>query len=425
MVMLVWAIVLGLCAAEYVHHEDYMSGDFFSKWDFISADDPTHGFVDYVTAERAVQENLVKTTDNGIFIGVDNHSQVPFGSRGRASVRLESIQRYNDGLFIISLEHAPTGCGSWPAFWMFGEDKDNVWPEWGEFDIMEWIHDEESVSTTLHTKANCTQKKLIPRKHMKAVWNKGKWQSVEAYDCYVHADGQWTNQGCSQRGMDGSIGSGFNAGGGGTYAAEWDPIRGHMSVWIWHAGYEPADVISKTPNPELWGQPDFYFDLKDDCHPNHFKNMKLVFDITFCGDLGEPTYKFHCGRKHFHGRKSADAGPDAAHGGRGRKYKTCVDLVRNEFSAFDETYWSVQSLDVYRRADAPVVGLQQARQDGREATDARQCRSEYTNQLQQRVKELESILFRKEAELKELYTVLNQAEIQDLPPGHGRSSVTV
>lgn len=45
----------------------------------------------------------------GIFIGVDNHSQVPFGSRGRASVRLESIQRYNDGLFIISLEHAPTG----------------------------------------------------------------------------------------------------------------------------------------------------------------------------------------------------------------------------------------------------------------------------------------------------------------------------
>lgn len=42
-----------------------MSGDFFSKWDFISADDPTHGFVDYVTAERAVQENLVKTTDKG------------------------------------------------------------------------------------------------------------------------------------------------------------------------------------------------------------------------------------------------------------------------------------------------------------------------------------------------------------------------
>lgn len=55
----------------------------------------------------------------------------------------------------------------------------------------------------------------------------------------------------------------------------------------------------------------------------------------------------------------ADGGADAAHGGHGRKYGGCVDLVRNEFSAFDETYWSVQSLDVYRRADAPVLGLQQ------------------------------------------------------------------
>ena len=169
---------------------------------------------------------------------------------------------------------------------MFGEDENNVWPEWGEFDIMEWIHDEESVSTTLHTKANCTQKHLYPGWHMKAKWNKGKWPSVDAHDCYVHADGQWTNQGCSQRGLDGSIGKGFNAVGGGTYAAEWDPIAGHMRVWIWHAGNEPQDVIKKEPNPELWGQPEFFFSLKDECHPSHFKNMKLVFDITFCGDLG-------------------------------------------------------------------------------------------------------------------------------------------
>lgn len=180
------------------------------------------------------------------------------------------------------------GCGSWPAFWMFGEDEDNVWPEWGEFDIMEWIHEEESVSTTLHTKANCSQKHLRPGWHMKARWNKGKWGRGDAFDCYVQADGQWTNQGCSQRGADGTIGEGFNAGGGGTYAAEWDPIAGHMRVWIWHAGQEPKDVINKQPNPETWGQPEFYFSLRDECSPNHFKNMKLVFDITFCGDLGCP-----------------------------------------------------------------------------------------------------------------------------------------
>ena len=40
--------------------QDYMHGDFFEKWDFISANDPTHGFVDYVTAETAWAERLIR-----------------------------------------------------------------------------------------------------------------------------------------------------------------------------------------------------------------------------------------------------------------------------------------------------------------------------------------------------------------------------
>lgn len=42
-----------------------MEGDFFGKWDFVSANDPTHGFVDYVTAEKAVEERLARKTSNG------------------------------------------------------------------------------------------------------------------------------------------------------------------------------------------------------------------------------------------------------------------------------------------------------------------------------------------------------------------------
>ena len=45
---------------------------------------------------------------------------VPLTARGRTSVRLESKRRYNEGLFIITLSHAPVSCGSWPAVWMFG-----------------------------------------------------------------------------------------------------------------------------------------------------------------------------------------------------------------------------------------------------------------------------------------------------------------
>jgi len=61
----------------------------------------------------------------------------------------------------------------------------------------------------------------------------------------------------------------------------------------------------------------------------------------------EPTFRDHCGRKGF--------------GSKQRTYTSCVDMVRKEFSAFDKTYWSVQGLDVYRRADAgSLSGLLEA-----------------------------------------------------------------
>lgn len=39
-------------------------------------------------------------------------------SSGRASVRIESQKTWNEGIFAIDLDHMPTGCGTWPAFWM-------------------------------------------------------------------------------------------------------------------------------------------------------------------------------------------------------------------------------------------------------------------------------------------------------------------
>ena len=44
-------------------------GAFFDHWDFISTDDPTHGFVDYVTKEVALKEELIWDEPGGIFIG--------------------------------------------------------------------------------------------------------------------------------------------------------------------------------------------------------------------------------------------------------------------------------------------------------------------------------------------------------------------
>jgi beta-glucanase (GH16 family) len=41
----------------------------------------------------------------------------------RKSIRLEGNRRFNRGLFIVDVRHMPTGCGSWPAFWLTDEGK--------------------------------------------------------------------------------------------------------------------------------------------------------------------------------------------------------------------------------------------------------------------------------------------------------------
>lgn len=231
------------------------------RWHFITSDDPTHGFVDYVNASVAEREGLVRTTERGVYIGVDHETVVPIDGRGRRSVRLESREEYNAGLFVMQLEHAPVACGAWPAFWMFGEDAEHPWPEWGELDIMEWVHEEQQVSTALHTTVDCSQDHLEPGEHMDAVWHLGNGSN--ATNCYVGAEFQWFNQGCAQQGPPDSIGSGFNAQGGGTYAAEWDPKAGYMRVWLWAMGQEPTDLKEKRPRPDAWGLPTFFYSLDE------------------------------------------------------------------------------------------------------------------------------------------------------------------
>ncbi|CAE8690579.1 unnamed protein product, partial [Polarella glacialis] len=397
----------------YVHQENYLENgvefnpagapsvyNFFSKWEFFHGGDPTKGFVDYVTAEAAMSDRLINITEKGVWMGVDTVNQVPWGSRGRKSVRLESNRRYNSGLFVISMDHMPTGCGTWPAFWMFGQDPQHPWPTWGEYDIVEWIHEEKSVSTTLHTNAACGQEHLVPGVQMQASWNRGS-QNNPADNCDVNAGDQYKNQGCSQKGPENSVGSSFNANGGGTFAADWDPVAEHIRTWFWPAGQEPADVKQKNPQPDSWGKPFSYFSLSPEkCHPGHFKDMRIIFDTTFCGDFaGDPgLFKQHC--------------PAQA-----QKYRNCDNFVRSEPQAFKEAYWSVTALDVYQRSEAQITipaALFSASSFGLVSSSV--SRDDHSNHnknlLEQRVKELEAILEQKDQELEELWETLRAAGVK-------------
>jgi hypothetical protein len=81
-------------------------------------DDPTEGYVDYIDLETALDNGIVVKGDQA-YMGVDHTTDLTDSSaRGRQSVRIQSKNTYNHGLFIADIEHMPGGvCGTWPALY--------------------------------------------------------------------------------------------------------------------------------------------------------------------------------------------------------------------------------------------------------------------------------------------------------------------
>ncbi|KAJ5996062.1 hypothetical protein N7522_007722 [Penicillium canescens] len=303
-----------LSAAKYSLKDDYGSTDsFFDKFNFFTDSDPTNGFVSYVDRDTASSGGLINaSSSNGVYIGVD-HSNTA-SDPGRQSVRLESTNTYTHGLVILDLAHMPgSACGTWPAFWMLGSD----WPNNGEIDIIEGVNGQSSNQMTLHTSSGCS------------ISNSGFTGTLETDDCYVDASGQTANAGCAiDNGNTQSFGSGFNDAGGGVYATEWTGSA--INVWHFPSYSVPSDITSGNPVPSNWGTPAARFAGSCDIN-SHFKDLQIVFDITFCGDWA--------GDSSVWGQGSCAGKAD-----------TCDSYVQNNPSAFEDTYWSVKSLKVYQES---------------------------------------------------------------------------
>jgi len=325
------AVFLGLTEGAtdaYVQKETYMGKDFFSKWRFFVGSDPTRGDVHYLSEFEAIQAGLVNATADRVFMSADRE-HIADSRMGRKSVRLESRAAFNSGLFVITVDHIPTGCGTWPAFWMFGQDERHVWPTWGEYDIIEGVHRTRHVITTLHTTDGCDQTTVNAGEDFEGLWERGL--GTAANNCSTAARDQWEQQGCSQRGPDGSMGEPFNAAGGGTFVGEWDPLAGHFRTWFWRRGMEPADVVGSKPSPDGWGKPYSFFSMDPySCPRSHFRNMRLVFDLTFCGDLGNAFFHRDCGAI--------------------AQNMSCRDFVLAYPEHVKEAYWSIRDLRVFQRA---------------------------------------------------------------------------
>ncbi|KAI0020166.1 glycoside hydrolase family 16 protein [Xylariomycetidae sp. FL0641] len=301
--------LLSLTAAQaaYTLQDSYDDKNFFNGFNFYNGDDPTHGFVKYVGSHMANNTGMAGYAENGVFLGVGH--QAP-AVNGRFSLRMESKKTYTKGLIIADIAHQPEPkCGQWPAFWTFGDN----WPYQGEIDIIEGVNLATNTTYTLHTSPQCQFSQSSPL----------------VGDCNKNGG----NDGCGAPSGDiQTFGTGFNQIGGGVYALEW--TSQHIKIYFFPRTNIPADITAGNPTPANWPQAQATWAGAGCDIDSHFKDHKIIFDTTFCGDWAGKVY---------------EDDPTCV-----AKAPTCQEYVANHPDDFVDSYWLINSVKVYQNAAAPV-----------------------------------------------------------------------
>ncbi|WWD09153.1 hypothetical protein V865_007275 [Kwoniella europaea PYCC6329] len=295
--------------ARYRLAKHYYGKDFFDGFDWKTFDDPTHGRVNYVSENEAKQRNLSYVSDHNTFVmKTDAHRRVAPGGRGRDSVRIESKDTFDNGIYILDVLHMPTGCGTWPAFWT---STTGHWPEGGEIDIIEGVNGKGTNQGTLHATPGCT----MPQ-------NMDATGQLLKTDCAVHGN---DNQGCGVKDKrSDSFGPAFNKDQGGWYAMQ-RSISG-IKMWFWpRDGQVPSDVKTgpASVDPSKWGKPFANFPSTHCNMRQHFGKHRIILNISLCGDWSGAVY-------------NQQGCPG-----------TCATYVDNDPAAFREAYWKIRGLRVY------------------------------------------------------------------------------
>lgn len=301
-------------SSAYKKKWDASGDDFFDSWTFWSLDDPTHGTVQYTTQQDAQNSNLIDVDNDGnAIMRVDTTAQI---TTGRKSVRIQSTQTFNGGLWVLDASHIPTGCGTWPAFWTHGPN----WPADGEIDIVEGVSNNTYNQMTLHTAPGCT---VAP--------DSGGTGKLLGSVCGAAETG---NAGCGivDNNPD-SYGGGYNANGGGVHTMLWDDEG--VSIWFFPRGSIPKDLSSEAPQPASWGQPSAHFPSSTCSAYGFNRDHTTIFDTTFCGDWAAATW-------------ATAPNQGGASCAQLTGVATCQDYVQNHGADFSEAYWKVKSVKVYQ-----------------------------------------------------------------------------
>jgi hypothetical protein len=178
------------------------------------------------------------------------------------------------------------------------------------------VNNQPANSFILHTSMNCNMYNV-----------KQSMTGNTGYsNCTLHPANQPANTGCSIN-VPGTnnYGSGFNQNGGGIYALLWQTTG--IQIFFFPRNAIPSNLQNSgnTPTPETWGSPVADYPFGNNCSPESFGTMKIVINLDFCGGWAS----------------SSDT------------YKTCPGqcntYVQNTPNAFDEAYWDINYLRVYKQ----------------------------------------------------------------------------
>eukprot|EP00439_Symbiodinium_sp_Y106_P058177 s144_g8.t1 len=308
--------------------------DFFQQFTFVTQDD-THGAHKYLNFHDAVRHGVIGATNHGsVFMkigGIEPTGEwiAPYK---RHSVMIHSNYAWHpqDGfLVVMKYNHVPWGPSIWPAFWLMNSDK--VWPDGGEFDIMEFANDEAS-KITFHTDKNCL---LDPRKVGSCMRGK-RMGGSGPMNCNTN---YWKNLfGCR------------------AFAASWD----EDGITVYHIpNHEiPADLKEDKPRPESWGKwvVAYLPYVSHTCHKDLAGPQEIVLNIALCGDWA--------GNAWFRSGSARSTG--FTHGCRadiGKPYEDCCTKYatshdgRIEHMFRNQAYFDIDYMKVYTSSGARSPSL--------------------------------------------------------------------
>ncbi|KZV90803.1 family 16 glycosyl hydrolase [Exidia glandulosa HHB12029] len=253
--------------------------NFYDAFDFFTDADPTGGLVNYQSLADARAKNLTHADAGSFVIRGDMTTKLVAGQK-RDSVRIESKRAYKTHLQVFDVAHMPEGKGTWPAYWMSGDN----WPYNGELDILEGANDIGPNLISLHTGPNCT----MPEPDSLIRVQKG---SIKANDCFAYATG--SNTGCGVFGdSKRDFGPALNKAGGGWFVTERRPE--YIKVWFWsHQDKNVPAVVKnggKVIDSSKFGRPTASFPGTSCSLGSQFGPNKIIINLTYCGGFAGHTF---------------------------------------------------------------------------------------------------------------------------------------